>query len=141
MLDDYLESVREIERRVQKMEENDLSHIALPDAPVGIPTSFDEQMNLMFDTVALAWQANLTRITSFMMAAEVSNMTYNHVEVPRRVPCAVASPEQRREARATCSACRCITRAFARFVQKLKPTRRTATARCSTTRCSCTAAT
>ena len=81
MLSDYLESVREIERRVQKMEANDLSHIALPDAPVGIPSSFDEQMNLMFDTVALAWTANLTRVTSFMMAAEVSNMTYNHVEV------------------------------------------------------------
>jgi hypothetical protein len=81
MLDDYLESVREIERRVQKMEANDLSHIALPDAPVGIPNSFDEQLNLMFDTVALAWRANLTRITSFMMAAEVSNMTYNHVGV------------------------------------------------------------
>ena len=82
MLDDYLESVREIERRVQKMEERDLSYMKLPDAPVGIPNTFDEQMNLMFDTVALAWQANLTRITSFMMAAEVSNMTYNHVEVP-----------------------------------------------------------
>mgnify|MGYP003349048581 CR=1 FL=1 len=82
MLDDYLESVREIERRVQKMEANDLSHIQLPDAPVGIPTSFDEQMNLMFDTVALAWQANLTRVFTFMMAAEVSNMTYNHINVP-----------------------------------------------------------
>ena len=54
MLDDYLESVREIERRVQKMEANDLSHIQLPDAPVGIPNKFDDQMNLMFDTVALA---------------------------------------------------------------------------------------
>jgi hypothetical protein len=82
MLDDYLESVREIERRVQKMEANDLSHIDLPDAPVGIPASFDEQLNLMFDTVALAWQANLTRIATFMMAAEVSNMTYNHIGVP-----------------------------------------------------------
>jgi hypothetical protein len=82
MLDDYLDSVREIERRVQKMEANDLSHIKLPDAPVGIPASFDEQMSLMFDTVALAWQANLTRITTFMMAAEVSNMTYNHIGVP-----------------------------------------------------------
>jgi hypothetical protein len=67
---------------VQKMEANDLSHIKLPDAPVGIPASFDEQMSLMFDTVALAWQANLTRITTFMMAAEVSNMTYNHIGVP-----------------------------------------------------------
>jgi hypothetical protein len=82
MLDDYLESVREIERRVQKLEANDLSHIALPDAPVGIPNSFDEQLNVMFDLVALAWQANITRIVSFMMAAEVSNMTYNHVDVP-----------------------------------------------------------
>jgi hypothetical protein len=82
MLDDYLESVREIERRVQKMEERDLSYLNLPDAPAGIPNTFDEQINLMFDTVALAWQANLTRVTSFMMAAEVSNMTYNHVEVP-----------------------------------------------------------
>jgi hypothetical protein len=81
ILADYLESVREIERRVQKMEANDLSHIDLPDAPVGMQASFDEQLNLMFDLVALAWQANLTRITSFMMAAEVSNMTYNHVGV------------------------------------------------------------
>ena len=82
MLDDYLESVREIERRVQKMEANALSHIQLPDAPVGIPNKFDDQLNLMFDTVALAWQANLTRLTTFMMAAEVSNMTYNHIDVP-----------------------------------------------------------
>jgi hypothetical protein len=81
ILSDYLESVREIERRVQKMEARDLSHMTLPDAPVGIPNSFDEQLNLMFDTVALAWQAGLTRVTSFMMAAEVSNMTYNHVDV------------------------------------------------------------
>jgi hypothetical protein len=82
MLNDYLESVREIERRMQKMEARDISHITLPDAPVGIPNSFDEQLNLMFDTIALAWQANLTRVTSFMMAAEVSNMTYNQVDVP-----------------------------------------------------------
>ena len=82
MLDDYLDSVREIERRVQKMEANDLSHINLPDAPVGIPNSFDEQLNTMFDLIALSWRANLTRITTFMMAAEVSNMTYNHIGVP-----------------------------------------------------------
>ncbi|HEX6999104.1 MAG TPA: DUF1552 domain-containing protein [Gammaproteobacteria bacterium] len=81
-IDGYLESVREIERRVQKMEARDLSRLDLPDAPVGIPASFDEQLNLMFDIVLLAWQANLTRVVSFMMAAEVSNMTYNHVGVP-----------------------------------------------------------
>ncbi len=81
IVDDYLESVREIERRVQKMEANDLSKIDLPDAPVGIPNSFPDQVDIMFELVALAWQASITRVASFMMAAEVSNMTYNHVNV------------------------------------------------------------
>jgi hypothetical protein len=78
-LSDYLESVREIERRVQKMEERDLSKLDLPEIPVG--TTFDQRLNLMFDMVALAWQANLTRVFSFMMAAEGSNQTYNHIGV------------------------------------------------------------
>lgn len=81
MIDEYLETIREIERRVQKMEKRDLSSLNLPDAPAGIPNSFDEHLNLMFDLVALAYQANLTRIFSMMMAAEVSNMTYNHIGV------------------------------------------------------------
>jgi hypothetical protein len=78
-LGDYLESVREIERRVQKMEAQDLSSLALPDVPVG--TTFDQRLNLMFDMLALSWQANLTRVFTFMMAAEGSNVTYNHVGV------------------------------------------------------------
>ncbi|MCX7037381.1 MAG: DUF1552 domain-containing protein [Proteobacteria bacterium] len=80
-LDDYLESIREIERRVQKAEKQDLSKLALPDMPVGIPDAFPDQMGLMFDMMALAWQADLTRIQTFMMAAEVSNMTYNHIGI------------------------------------------------------------
>jgi hypothetical protein len=76
---DYLESVREIERRVQKMEAQDLSSLDLPDVPVG--TTFDQRLNLMFDMVALAYQANLTRVFSFMMAGEGSNVTYNHIGV------------------------------------------------------------
>jgi hypothetical protein len=78
-LGDYLESVREIERRVQKMEAQDLSTLELPDVPVG--TTFDQRVTLMFDMIALAYQANLTRVFSFMMAAEGSNMTYNHIGV------------------------------------------------------------
>src|SRR5436190_13517932 len=80
MLGDYLESVREVERRVQKMEEHDLSKLDLPNVPPGTP-ALDDRLNLMFDMVALAYQSNLTRIFSFMMAAEVSNMTYNHIGV------------------------------------------------------------
>ena len=81
VLDDYLSTVRELERRVQKTAEHDLSHIDLPDAPQGIPGSFDEHINLQLDLILLAYQGNITRIASMMLAAEVSNQTYNHVGV------------------------------------------------------------
>ena len=79
-LGDYLESVREIERRVQKMEAQDFSGLDLPDVPV--TTNFDQRLNLMFDMIALAYQANLTRVFTFMMAGEGSNTPYNHIGVP-----------------------------------------------------------
>ena len=82
MLCDYLDSVREIERRMQKMEARDLSHVDIPDAPAGTPPQFEQHINLMFDLIALAYQANMTRVFSMMMAAEVSNLTYNHIGVP-----------------------------------------------------------
>jgi hypothetical protein len=82
VLADYLDSVREVERRVQKMEQQDLSHLKLPAVPLGVAEQFPQQQMLMFDMIALAWQANLTRIATLMMAAEVSNMTYNFVGVP-----------------------------------------------------------
>jgi len=80
-LDEYLGTVREIERRVQKLSQRDLSAVKLPDAPAGIPSNFDEHMTLMFDMMALAFQANLTRVASFMLAAEVSNQPYNFIGI------------------------------------------------------------
>ena len=80
VLSDYLETVREIERRIQKTEARDLSNIDIPDAPLGTPP-IDQHINLMFDLIALAYQANMTRVFSFMMAAEVSGQTYNHIGV------------------------------------------------------------
>jgi hypothetical protein len=71
--------VREIERRVQKMEAQDLSSLELPEVPVG--ATFDQRLNLMFDMIALAYQANLTRVFTYMMAGEGSNVTYNHIGV------------------------------------------------------------
>ena len=82
MLSDYMETVRELERRVQKTQAHDLSHLTLPEVPVGIPEQFDTQLNLMFDMAALAYQAGLTRIINYMMAAEVSGRTYNNIGVP-----------------------------------------------------------
>jgi len=81
ILSDYLESVREIERRIQKSADHDLSNVELPDAPLGIPAEFDEHINLQFDLITLAWQADMTRIASMMMAAEVSTKTYNHIGI------------------------------------------------------------
>ena len=77
----YLETVREIERRVQQLSRRDMSQLALPDAPSGIPSNFDEHLKLMFDMIALSFQANLTRVASFMMAAEVSNQPYNFIGI------------------------------------------------------------
>jgi hypothetical protein len=81
LLDQYLSTVREIERRVEKAEQRDLSAITLPEAPIGELDSFDEQVKLMFDLLALAYQANLTRVASYIMVAEGTNRTYNHIGV------------------------------------------------------------
>ncbi|MEP7353866.1 MAG: DUF1552 domain-containing protein [Acidobacteriota bacterium] len=81
MLSDYLESVREIERRIQKMEARDLSNVTIPNAPSGLQLPIDEHLNLLFDLVGLAYQSNMTRVFSFMMAAEVSGQTYSNIGV------------------------------------------------------------
>jgi hypothetical protein len=81
-LDTYLDSVREIERRVQLGATGDLSKLALPEVPGATSENFDEHLRLMFDLILLAYQGNLTRVQSFMMAPEVSEMTYNHIGIP-----------------------------------------------------------
>jgi len=81
-VNDYLESVREIERRVKKASGSVSSDLKLPEIPAGIPENFEERINLMFDMAALAYQANLTRIFSMMMCREASNLTYGQIGVP-----------------------------------------------------------
>ncbi len=82
VLDGYLESVREIERRTQLAGAKDLSALKIPDAPLGELEDFGEQVKMMFDLIALAYQADLTRVASYIMAAEGTNRTYNHIGVP-----------------------------------------------------------
>jgi hypothetical protein len=81
-LADYLDTVREIERRVAMASSRDLSGLDLPATPVGELESFDEQVKLMFDLIALSYQADLTRVASYIMVAEGTNRTYNHIGVP-----------------------------------------------------------
>jgi hypothetical protein len=81
-LDDYLDNVREVERRVNNVAHSDVSKLALPEVPGATSQNFDEHLALMFDLIALAYQGNLTRIQTFMLAPEVSEQTYNHIGVP-----------------------------------------------------------
>ena len=82
-LDLYLESVREIERRLERAESqagrND--DLEIPEAPPGIPFAYEEHVGLMFDLLALAYEADITRVFTFMMAREISNRTYPQVDV------------------------------------------------------------
>jgi hypothetical protein len=82
VLDEYLESVRETERRVARASQRDLGAIDLPDAPIGELPNFDDQVKLMFDLIALAYQADVTRVATYYMAGEGTNRTYTHVGVP-----------------------------------------------------------
>jgi len=82
VLDGYLESVREIERRAQMAAAKDMSALKIPNAPVGEQEDFAEQVKLMFDLIALAYQADLTRVVTYVMAAEGTTRTYNHIGVP-----------------------------------------------------------
>ena len=81
VLDNYLETVREIERRVNIVSTRDLSMITVPEAPIGELNAFGDQVDLMFDLIALAYQADLTRVASYIMVAEGTNRTYNHIGV------------------------------------------------------------
>jgi len=77
-LSDYLEDVREIERRIQKVEELNRSgeQRALPDAPVGVPDSYTEHVKLMFDLQAIAFTSDITRVSAFKLSRDVSNRVY-----------------------------------------------------------------
>jgi hypothetical protein len=75
-LDQYLDAIRDVERRIQKAEAR--SAIELPhfDRPVGIPSTFDEHARLMFDLQVLAFQSDTTRVTTMMLARETSQRPY-----------------------------------------------------------------
>jgi len=77
-LSDYLDDVREIERRIQKIEASNKSGEPreLPGAPVGVPDSFDEHVKLMFDLQAVAFSSDVTRTFSFKLGRDVSNRVY-----------------------------------------------------------------
>jgi hypothetical protein len=77
-LADYLEDVREIERRIQKVEAQNTSGEAraVPGAPIGVPDSYDEHVKLMFDMQVVAFASDVTRVVAFKLSRDVSNRVY-----------------------------------------------------------------
>ncbi len=81
-VDDYLEAVREVERRIQRAEA-DAKESPLPDLdrPTGVPVAYADHARLMFELQILAFQGDITRVTSFQLARETSNRTYPEIGV------------------------------------------------------------
>ena len=82
-VEEYLDAVREIERRIQRAEQNNAS-TPLPTVgqPAGVPDTYEEHVEMLFDMLALAYQADVTRVSCFQMARELSGRTYPNIGVP-----------------------------------------------------------
>jgi hypothetical protein len=82
-VDQYLEAVRDVERRIQKAE-RDVKDIPLPDLdrPAGVPAAYADHARLMFDLQVLALQGDVTRVVTFQLARETSNRAYPEIGVP-----------------------------------------------------------
>ena len=78
----YLDAVRDVERRIQRAEEQSDRDLPLVEQPAGVPAAFDEYMRLMFELQRLAWQTDLTRVVTFMVGREISGRTYNDIGIP-----------------------------------------------------------
>ena len=84
-LTEYLDSVREVERRVQGAEQHGVdAGLALPERPIDIPENYEEHARLMFDLQTLAYQADITRVFTLLMGREFSNLSFPHLGLPEQ---------------------------------------------------------
>jgi hypothetical protein len=80
-LSEYLDHVREIEARIQRAERQATTEIKVPEAPVGVPVSFEEHVGVMFELMAVAYEADLTRVFTFMMNREASQVVFPNLGI------------------------------------------------------------
>ena len=80
-VDEYVEAVRDLERQIQRMEAQGATELPTIERPAGVPATFPEHVRLMFDLQILAYQADLTRVITFMMGRELSGRTYPEIGV------------------------------------------------------------
>jgi hypothetical protein len=80
-VNEYLDSIRDVERRIQMAESQNSRELPVVEQPIGIPTDYAEHAKLMMDMLALAYQTDLTRVSTFMLAKEVSGRSYPEIGV------------------------------------------------------------
>jgi Protein of unknown function (DUF1552) len=79
---EYLDAIRDVERRIQRAEEQSARELPIVEHPAGVPAAFDDHVQLMCDLQVLAYQADLTRVATFMLGREFSGVTYPQIGVP-----------------------------------------------------------
>ena len=121
-VDAYLDSVREIERRLQLSAEKDTGDLTIPEAPIGVPNDIDVHFKMMFDLMALAFQADLTRVITFSMDREASMRTYNNLSINEAFhPLSHHSNDPAKQDRLAVIQ-NYHTKVFARFIDRLSKT-------------------
>jgi hypothetical protein len=121
-LGEYLDNIREVERRIQRAEEQAQTNLDVPAAPVGVPESFEEHVGLLYELLALAYEADLTRVFTFMKARELSQRTYPNIGVtlPHHQISHHANNPERIANHATLNTYH--VQLFARFLERLRKT-------------------
>ena len=81
-VEEYLENIREVESRIQSSGHRAAAAGGIPDAPAGIPGTYEEHVRVLYDLIALAWRADITRVATFMKGVEASSIGYPQIDVP-----------------------------------------------------------
>jgi hypothetical protein len=81
-INDYLDAIRDVERRIQLAEQQSSRQLPVVDRPIGIPATYKDHAELMYDLLVLAYQCDLTRVTTFMMGHEQTNRAYPEIGIP-----------------------------------------------------------
>jgi len=81
-LSEYLDSLREVEQRIQSAEQNVQESLELPDRPIGVPGNFEDHAKLMFDLMLMAYRADITRVASMIMIRDLSGRSYANIGAP-----------------------------------------------------------
>jgi uncharacterized protein DUF1552 len=120
-VNEYLDNIREIERRIQRSEAHSNTNVTI-DTPVGIPDSFEEHVGLMYDLLALAYQADITRVFTFMLSRELSQRTYPQIGVTEQHHSVSHHGNDPQKIGQNVKVNTYHMRLFAKFLEKLKST-------------------